>query len=221
MNGRCDNDPFKRAVDVCDACHLDICDDCVVKLPGRRHPVCRDCALEMSGAVRSNRTKRRGDRRTARERREHHHRLNAESNDNEPFTYFDEADGFGDHPIEDPSKRRSWLRRVVASLESKPEALGSHHHQETTHQSAVERLAELKERGIDAGDHGGHDRPDRHTGSTPVAPWQRPLRESPANAAGTPASRADEDDRSGGGEDRTGGHAMSPHLRRLLQSDQR
>ena len=69
MNGHCDFHTYERAVDVCGLCYADICTSCALQLKGRKDPVCKDCALVVSGVRGSAKPEVRGDRRTVKDRR--------------------------------------------------------------------------------------------------------------------------------------------------------
>jgi len=70
MNGRCASDPLDQAIDVCDVCYEEFCQSCLVTIRGRKHPLCRECALSVAGIKGRTRRKRRGSRRTAKRRRQ-------------------------------------------------------------------------------------------------------------------------------------------------------
>lgn len=90
MNGRCETDPLDGAVDVCDSCYGEYCDNCLVRPKGRRHPVCTDCALIASGVRGNAKPKLIGSKRTAKKRRE---ALSAQPDDpSTVFQYFDSED---------------------------------------------------------------------------------------------------------------------------------
>jgi len=70
MNGRCETDWIDHAVDVCDRCYGEFCSTCLMELPGRKHPLCLDCALTRSGARQSrSRKPARGAKASAKKRR--------------------------------------------------------------------------------------------------------------------------------------------------------
>ncbi|MFV0526614.1 MAG: hypothetical protein ACK5RL_19175 [Acidimicrobiales bacterium] len=88
MNGRCETDPLDAAVDVCQRCFGEFCEACLVKLPGRKHPFCTQCAINASGVRGSEPATLRGDRRTAKARR----RALQEARPGRPaFQFFDEV----------------------------------------------------------------------------------------------------------------------------------
>ncbi len=69
MNGRCETDPFDQAVNVCPSCYGEFCPQCLVKTRGRKHPLCRECAIVASGVRSGAKPVPRGDRKTAKKRR--------------------------------------------------------------------------------------------------------------------------------------------------------
>ena len=88
MNGRCETDPLDRAVDVCDSCYGEFCQQCLIQPRGRRHPLCTDCALALSGVRGHVSPQVRGDRRTAKERRTEL-KASAAQDDEQVFRFFD------------------------------------------------------------------------------------------------------------------------------------
>ncbi|MFV0257585.1 MAG: hypothetical protein ACK5PP_03935, partial [Acidimicrobiales bacterium] len=99
MNGRCETDPLDAAVDVCQRCFGEFCRACLVKLPGRKHPFCTQCAISASGVRGSEPAVLRGDRRTAKARR----RALKEAEPGHPsFRFFDEIVPTGDEPDPEP-----------------------------------------------------------------------------------------------------------------------
>ena len=87
MNGRCETDPLDMAVDVCDRCYGEFCESHLVRPKGRRHPLCSDCALAVSGVRGSTKVELRGERRTAKKRRTA--LRNAVPDDEHVFEFFD------------------------------------------------------------------------------------------------------------------------------------
>ncbi len=69
MAGQCEFHPFEQAADVCGVCYADICTGCVTTVRSRPEPICRDCALTMSGVRGSSKTQIRGDKSTVAARR--------------------------------------------------------------------------------------------------------------------------------------------------------
>jgi hypothetical protein len=87
MNGRCETDPLDRAVDVCDRCYGEFCNDHLLRPKGRKHPLCSDCALTASGVRGSGKVTLRGERKTAKKRRKELH--DAVTSDEQVFDFFD------------------------------------------------------------------------------------------------------------------------------------
>jgi len=100
MNGRCETDPVDQAVNVCGMCYGDYCQACLLKMKGRRHPVCKDCARTSSGVSKNAKIEPKGSRGTAKKRREEY----ADAAHEKPeFVYFDEAEDYVDPT---PAKER-------------------------------------------------------------------------------------------------------------------
>ncbi len=160
MNGRCDKDPFNRAIDVCDNCYLDVCEDCTVMLKGRSEPICRRCARDLTTPGGGNRNRRKGNRKTVKDRRSLYRERNGEPSDR-LFTYFDETEPTeaSEEATDETSRRRSWLRRVVHGLEANPTTPGaSSSSKERKRQTAVDQLDGL--RGDSDADDDHRDPPD-------------------------------------------------------------
>ncbi len=92
MNGRCETDPFDQAVDVCQSCYGEFCSACLLVPKGRKHPVCKDCAVISSGVRPGAKHPVRGERKTLKQRRKH---LRAQPSQ-DTFRFFDE-DTVDDH----------------------------------------------------------------------------------------------------------------------------
>ncbi len=88
MNGRCETDSLDRAVDVCDSCYGEFCRSCLVVPRGRRHPLCTDCALVLSGVRGHSSPQQRGERGTVKQRRAEL-KAAAETTDDQVFQFFD------------------------------------------------------------------------------------------------------------------------------------
>ena len=69
MNGRCESDPFDQAIDVCPSCYGEFCSQCLVETKVRKHPLCRECALIVSGLRGGGKPVVRGDKKSADQRR--------------------------------------------------------------------------------------------------------------------------------------------------------
>ncbi len=69
MNGRCESDPFDQAIDVCPSCYGEFCSQCLVDTKVRKHPLCRECALIVSGLRVGGKPVVRGDKKTVKQRR--------------------------------------------------------------------------------------------------------------------------------------------------------
>ena len=69
MYGRCETDPFDQATDVCDSCYGEFCAACMVRTKGRKHPICKECAIVASGVRPGAKPLLRGSKKTAAERR--------------------------------------------------------------------------------------------------------------------------------------------------------
>lgn len=96
MNGRCENDRTDLAVDVCERCYGEYCEPCLVRPKGRKHPMCRECALAVAGVRGSSQRAERGSKRTVKERRASLRERVAKGLDR--FEYFDEQ-----QPNEEPA----------------------------------------------------------------------------------------------------------------------
>lgn len=156
MNGRCETDPLDGAVDVCDSCYGEYCDNCLVRPKGRRHPVCTDCALIASGVRGNAKPKLIGSKRTAKKRRE---ALSAQPDDpSTVFQYFDSEDPLDATSTAEVAKKGRSKRRKkkpdnvsadtepdhqVEAIESPQEADGSG--------SNTERASALPGEGVAAG----------------------------------------------------------------------
>ena len=84
MNGRCENDPFDQARNVCGLCYGEFCPTCLVDVKGRKHPLCRECAIAASGVRAGAKPVNRGPKRTAAARRKALQEAPAQEN----FQYF-------------------------------------------------------------------------------------------------------------------------------------
>lgn len=107
MNGRCETDPLDRAVDVCDSCFGEFCDNCLLRPKGRRHPVCTECALIASGVRRPLEPRILGAKRTAKKRRA---ALKKQDGEETPvFEYFDAGDPLDvvEPPVEGKKRKKS------------------------------------------------------------------------------------------------------------------
>jgi len=89
MNGRCETNPLDPAINVCDSCYGEFCDSCLVNPGGRKHPICRDCALAASGVRGRTRVSPKGSRKSAKERRKKLKEAGATPS-TQGFQYFDE-----------------------------------------------------------------------------------------------------------------------------------
>lgn len=69
MYGRCETDPFDQAVDVCGSCYGEFCSTCLVATKGRKHRICKECALIASGVRPGSKPLIRGSKKTADARR--------------------------------------------------------------------------------------------------------------------------------------------------------
>lgn len=94
MNGRCETDPFDRAVDVCRTCYGEFCWTCLVETKGNKHPLCRDCALIVGGLRPKTKPTIRGDKKTAKARRELLRPARDQPRPGAGFTYFDTGELF-------------------------------------------------------------------------------------------------------------------------------
>ena len=107
MNGRCETDPFDRAVDVCRMCHGEFCWTCLVETKGNEHPLCRDCALIVGGLRPKTKPKIRGDKKTAKARRKQLRQARDQPRSATGFTYFDAGDPSSEQePAPIPGGRR-------------------------------------------------------------------------------------------------------------------
>lgn len=90
MSGRCLTDPLDPADDVCDICYGEYCQEHLVHAKGRRHPICLQCALRLSGVRSGDKAPRNGNPKTVKRRR---HELKNDANKQRPdFIYFDDPD---------------------------------------------------------------------------------------------------------------------------------
>ena len=78
MNRRCENNVTDHAVDVCDSCYGEFCDECLIYPKTRSHPICKECGLIASGVRGNTKVKKLGDKKSARSRREELHAAVAE-----------------------------------------------------------------------------------------------------------------------------------------------
>lgn len=85
MNGRCETDPFDQAINVCGLCYGEFCQSCLVSVRGRKHPLCKDCAILSAGLRAGAKPASRGSRKTAKARRQ----ALAEAPRQEGFQYFE------------------------------------------------------------------------------------------------------------------------------------
>ena len=70
LSMQCTNNPFERAIDVCDECGLPFSNEFLVYILGtRRPPLCKPCAIAMSG-VRSSARRQRMPKKEVKRRRE-------------------------------------------------------------------------------------------------------------------------------------------------------
>ncbi len=70
LSMQCTNNPFERAIDVCDECGLPFSNEFLVYILGtRRPPLCKPCAIALSG-VRSSARRQRMPKKEVRRRRE-------------------------------------------------------------------------------------------------------------------------------------------------------
>lgn len=73
LSMQCTNNPFERAIDVCDECGLPFSNEFLVFITGtRRPPLCKPCAIAMSG-VRSSARRQRMPKKEVKRRREQVH----------------------------------------------------------------------------------------------------------------------------------------------------
>jgi hypothetical protein len=73
LSMQCTNNPFERAIDVCDECGLPFSNEFLVFILGtRRPPLCKPCAIAMSG-VRASARRQRMPKREVKRRREQVH----------------------------------------------------------------------------------------------------------------------------------------------------
>ena len=89
MNGRCETDPFDQARNVCGLCYGEFCLSCLVNVKGRKHPLCKECAIIASGIRAGAKPTMRGPKRTAPARR----KALLEAPVQDSFQFFDSGAG--------------------------------------------------------------------------------------------------------------------------------
>ncbi|MEM8926115.1 MAG: hypothetical protein AAGD35_21625 [Actinomycetota bacterium] len=70
MNGRCENHPLELATNVCNSCYGEFCSDCYTQPKRRKHPLCTDCVLIASGVRSRKYLEIKGEKKTAKKRRQ-------------------------------------------------------------------------------------------------------------------------------------------------------
>lgn len=88
MYGRCETDPFDQATDVCDSCYGEFCAACMITTKGRKYPICKECAIIVSGVRPGAKPLLRGSKKTANKRRK---ALKDAPPAPRNFEYFDDA----------------------------------------------------------------------------------------------------------------------------------
>ncbi len=111
MNGRCENDALDGAVDVCDACGGEFCQDCLLFPNGnKKAPLCTACAISTSGVRKAAKRPRLQSKSSASKRRKELRKLAAEQQTQSLVVLDDLPDvDFGQAEEPKPKKRR--LRR--------------------------------------------------------------------------------------------------------------
>ncbi len=136
MNGRCETDPFDRAVDICRICYGEFCWTCLVETKGRTQPMCRECALIVGGLRPKAKPRIRGSKKTVKARREalreareapRHHGAN--------FTFFDVGDDHNFVGFQDLGSSRAT---------QKPEPVSDAPPPEVKESPAVQRLDSIR-----------------------------------------------------------------------------
>ena len=69
MNGRCENNSIDLATNVCDSCYGEYCEECQIQLKTRKFPLCKDCAVIISGVRGNAKPDLNGEKKTANKRR--------------------------------------------------------------------------------------------------------------------------------------------------------
>ncbi|MGB5755840.1 MAG: hypothetical protein WBM50_02900, partial [Acidimicrobiales bacterium] len=107
MNGRCESDPFDQAIDVCPSCYGEFCSQCLVETKVRKHPLCRECALIVSGLRGGGKPVVRGDKKSAKQRRA----TLKQKPVTKAFEYFDVEDHRGAQPVSNRGSNGRWLAK--------------------------------------------------------------------------------------------------------------
>ncbi len=95
MSERCHNDSLDSADDVCDSCYGSFCSDCLVTLRTKPHPICKECALILSGVRGTRKPKIIGDKKTVKQRRQN---LKKQAKNEKYFSFFDDEKDEVDTP---------------------------------------------------------------------------------------------------------------------------
>ncbi|MEL6981429.1 MAG: hypothetical protein AAFO29_03290 [Actinomycetota bacterium] len=180
MYGRCETDPFDQATDVCDSCYGEFCAGCMVTTKGRKHPICKECTIIVSGVRPGAKPLLRGSKKTANKRRK---ALKEAPQAARAFEYFDE-DGSSEatnpsapldtEPIEPPVEEPMLDELVTSADANASDTLGS----DPADESATIEPAPLpavlagdpEPAPLDPGDAGASAQPGPTTPSTPVPP---------------------------------------------------
>lgn len=124
MNGRCETDPFDQAINVCGMCYGEFCQSCLVMVRGRKHPLCKECAIVSAGLRAGGKAAVRGSRKTANARRQ----ALAEAPRQDSFQFYEPATPLGVETAappnglpDGPSKDES-LKRRAEDTAAAPEA---------------------------------------------------------------------------------------------------
>ena len=150
MNRRCENNVADHAVDVCDSCYGEFCDDCLIYPKTRSHPICKECGLIASGVRGNTKVKRAGDKKSARSRRAEIHQAISDAEeatkpDLRPAMYdkseFRPAAEFAETPKEESETQEARQSIIQESEEPEPVIARSNQDADT----ATETEADSKE----------------------------------------------------------------------------
>lgn len=148
MNGRCETDPFDRAVDVCRICFGEYCWTCLVEPKGRQQPMCRECALIVGGLRPKAKPRVCGSKKTVKARRAAlKESREAPRQHGASFTFFDTNDDgnefasydFSEPAAHGPAPDEATAGAAVAEVPPPAEAKD-----QTNESAAIQRLTTIR-----------------------------------------------------------------------------